>query len=82
MTRVTIYSKPDCHLCDVVKEMIERVRAQRPFHLEVKNILDDPEAEQAYKHDIPVIMINGKELARHKLSEQRLLGALDRVANA
>jgi hypothetical protein len=77
MPRVTLYSKPECHLCDVVKEVISRVRARREFELEIRNILTDPADYERYKNDIPVVMVDGVEIARYRLSEQRLEWALD-----
>ena len=76
MPRVTLYSKPQCHLCDVVKDVIARVRTRREFDLEIRNILDDPADHQLYKNDIPVVLVDGVEIARHRLSEQRLEWAL------
>jgi glutaredoxin len=72
MTRVTLYSKPECHLCDDVKQVIERVRACQPFDLEVRNILDDPADVAKYQTAIPVVLVNGHEIARYRLTEQRL----------
>jgi hypothetical protein len=77
MQRVTLYSKPECHLCHVVKEVISRVRARREFELEIRNILTDPTDYERYKNDIPVVMVDGVEIARYRLSEQRLEWALD-----
>jgi hypothetical protein len=60
MKRVIVYSKPDCHLCDVVKDVIEHVRRRREFVLEVRNILDDPADFDQYKH--------GREVARYRIT--------------
>ena len=40
------------------------------------NILDDFEAYERYKNDIPVILLDGRELARHRLTESQLTDAL------
>lgn len=79
MTRVTLYSKPDCHLCDVVKETIARVAKRRSFELEVRNIELDEKDRERFAYDIPVVMVEGKEIARHRLSEIRLDYALDQA---
>ena len=77
MTRtVTIFTKPGCHLCEEAEEVIEAVRARQPFELERRNILDDPSDYERYKHDIPVILLNGREIARHDLTEPQLVDAL------
>ena len=76
MHRVTIYSKPDCHLCDRVKDVITRCRAQADFALEEIDISQDPELLDRYSQDIPIILLDGKEIARHFLRERKLLELL------
>jgi glutaredoxin len=77
MNRVTLYSKPGCHLCDRVKEVIEQVRQRRAFELEVRNIETDAADFERYRNDIPVVTVNGNEIARHRLSDVRLEWGLD-----
>jgi glutaredoxin len=79
MTTVTIYTKPGCHLCEEAEEVIEAVRAQQPFDIERRNILDDAADYERYKHDIPVILLNGREIARHHLGEAQLVAALSQA---
>ena len=71
MTRVVLYSKPGCHLCDDVKAIIERVQAsvKQPFDFEICNIEDDAAQFAAYQYAIPVVMVNNVEIARYRLSE-------------
>jgi hypothetical protein len=76
MNRVTLYSKPKCHLCDVAKAVIAKVAQTHEFDFEIKNIGSDPADFERYQYDIPVIAVNGKEIARHRLSEPTLVAAL------
>ena len=76
MARITIYSKPGCHLCDRAKEVIERCRAKVEFAIEVVDISQNPELLQRYRDDIPVILLDGKEIARHFVRERKLLELL------
>lgn len=77
--KLTIYTKPGCHLCEEAEDVIEGVRAARGFDVERRNILDDPRDYERYKHDIPVILLDGREIARHHLSEAQLVEALARA---
>ena len=61
MTRVTLYGKAGCHLCDEAREVVEAVRAERGFELEQIDITRDPELEARYRERIPVVAINGEE---------------------
>ena len=73
---ITIYSKPDCHLCDRAKEVIQRCRSRADFTIEVIDISQDPELSERYRNDIPIILLDGKEIARHCLLEGQLLKLL------
>ena len=77
MTRVTLYTKPGCHLCDDVAQVIALVRRARQFELEIRDIFDDEGDFQLYQHEIPVVKVNGAEIARHRMSAQTLESALD-----
>lgn len=77
MNRVTLYSKPGCHLCDVAKQVIQAVQQRRKFSLEVRNIENDSADLDRFRNDIPVIAVNGHEIARHRLSDARLEWGLD-----
>ena len=78
---VTLYTKPGCHLCEAAKQVIAAVRRQQPFDLVVRNILDDPAAFDRYRHAIPVVLVNGLEVARHRLAHGELIAALGAASN-
>ena len=78
MKLVTLYTKPQCHLCDLVKAVIQDVARRRRFRLEVRNILDDPADTEKYKTAIPVVMVDGQEIARYRLTGHDLEAALGR----
>ncbi len=72
MKHVTLFTRAGCHLCDAAQEIIERVRNQLAFDFELIDI-DDPANEHwldQYDHEVPVIYIDGKEFARHRLDEE------------
>jgi glutaredoxin len=61
MTLLTLYGKPGCHLCEEAREVVDAVRAERPFDLEEVDITRDPELESRYRERIPVVAIDGEE---------------------
>ena len=73
---VTLYSKPGCHLCEPVAETIAEAARVASFRVVRRNILDDPEDYARYKHAIPVVTVNGREVARYRLRLQDLLAAV------
>jgi glutaredoxin len=76
MRVVTIYSKPDCHLCQEVEAVIRQVATRRRFRLEKKNILNDPALLEKYQTAIPVVEVDGQEIARYRLTAFALETAL------
>lgn len=77
MKKVTLYTKPGCHLCDAVEQVISRVRSRREFEFERLNILEDGALFEKYKHEIPVVMVDGVELVRYRLTAAQLENALN-----
>jgi hypothetical protein len=76
LARVTLYTKPECGLCEDVHDVIKHVARRRAFELEVRNILERFEDYERYKHDIPVVLVEGKEIARHRMTEEQFEAAL------
>ena len=79
MHRVTFYTKADCTLCDAALYVVKRVQARVLFELEMVDI-SAPGNErwlEKYKHDIPVVHINGVEFCRHRVDERTLFDALN-----
>jgi hypothetical protein len=76
MNIVTLYTKPGCHLCDDVRDVIEQLREEFPFDVDVRDILMDLADFNRYKHDIPVVLLDGKEIARHRMAADQLRQAL------
>ena len=79
MALVTLYGKPGCHLCDDAREIVERVRTQRPFELEEVDVSVDPTLHREYGDRIPVLALNGVELFEFHVEEAVLVRQLDRV---
>ena len=76
---VTVYTKPDCPLCDEAKEVLGRVRARVPFDLEEINILADPALLERFRYDIPVVFIDGQKAFKHHLDEEAVERRLRRA---
>jgi glutaredoxin len=73
---VTLYTKPGCHLCEAVEQVIRRVAARREFDFVARNIESDPTDYEMYRNDIPVVTVDGVEIARHRMTAAQLERAL------
>jgi glutaredoxin len=74
---LTIYSRPGCHLCDDMKDLVARVvRELAPdAALATVDISTDAGLEARYGLEIPVLEMNGKKIAKYRVDE----GALRRM---
>ena len=66
--RIQLMTRPDCHLCEVAKEALERIG--EPW-VEI-DIESDPELEAEYGDRIPVVLLDGKEHGYWRVEEERL----------
>ena len=71
---ITLYSRPGCHLCEDMKAIIARAAAAMPGALYVDeiDISRDAELERRYGLKIPVLEIDGKRVAKYRVSEEDL----------
>ncbi len=69
MIEVTILTRPDCHLCDVVMRIAQEVRSEAPFTLTRKNIDEDADLAARYGDRVPVVLINQAEVLSGKITE-------------
>ena len=72
---LTIYSRPGCHLCDEMKAVVGRVvrqSAPAPLEIEEIDISTDPALEARYGVEIPVLLVDGRKVAKYRVGEQEL----------
>lgn len=80
VTTLTIISKPDCHLCDVAREIVDLVVADLPegaVVVEERSIQSDRALYEQWWEKIPVVLIDDQFHAHWRLSADRLRAALD-----
>ena len=77
MPRLTLLGKPECHLCDDARAIVEGVLADHPdVAFEELSILDDPALLDAYVDEIPVVLIDDRVHTIWRVDEARLRTAL------
>ena len=79
MTKVVIYSKPECHLCDEAKAAMQAAGCEGEYTLEEVNIESDPDLRRLYRYDIPVVTLDGVEAFRHRVSPEEFRDALQKL---
>ncbi|HYP48142.1 MAG TPA: glutaredoxin family protein [Thermoleophilaceae bacterium] len=81
MAVITLYGKPGCHLCEEAREVIDAVRAERPFILEEVDVTLDPLLHRRLGERIPVVALDGEELFDYVVDPRALRETLDRVGS-
>jgi glutaredoxin len=74
--RVTLYSRPGCHLCDDARTVIERVCAELGESYDEVDIDADEALLARYGDEIPVTLVDGKQHDFWRVDETRLRSAL------
>ena len=74
--RVTLYSKPGCHLCDDARAVVQRVCADLGTDFEEVDITTSPELMDVYAEQIPVTLVDGRQHDFWRVDERRLRAAL------
>lgn len=74
--RITLYSRPGCHLCDDAREVIGAVCADLGESFVEINIDDDPELQRRFGEEIPVTFVDHKQHDFWRVDEARLRAAL------
>ena len=71
---LTLYSRPGCHLCDDMKAIVARVAqaSVEPVTIEEIDISTNAALEGLYGLEIPVLLVNGKKAAKHRVTEEEL----------
>jgi len=75
-TRVRLYSKPGCHLCDDARAIVERVCADLGTSYDEVDITTSRELMNAYSDQIPVTFVDGEQHDFWRVDETRLRRAL------
>ena len=73
---VVIYSRHGCHLCEVAESIVEEVRREHEFDLEIIYIDGNAGLEKEYGEEVPVTLINGKRHDYFRVDRARFIEAV------
>ncbi len=76
VARVTLITKPDCHLCTLAREVIQRVSADLGVGWQEQSILDMDDVDPIWWEQVPVTLVDGRPHDYWRVSESRLRQAL------
>ena len=76
--RVTLYSKPGCHLCDEARAVVAQVTAELGLGFDEVDITTDQALFDRYWEQIPVTLVDGAQHDFWRVDAGRLRRALGR----
>ncbi|HEV8056452.1 MAG TPA: glutaredoxin family protein [Nocardioidaceae bacterium] len=74
--RVTLYSRPGCHLCADARTVIATVCAELGVEWDETDITTDDRLEARYREQIPVTLVDGRQHDFWRVDPARLRAAL------
>jgi glutaredoxin len=78
MARITLYSKPGCHLCEDARAEIEKIAASTGADWIEIDITGDDDLVDEYAEMIPVILLDGRMHGYFRVEPERLRRDLQR----
>ncbi len=63
MIEVTLYSRNDCHLCELAQAYLEELQAIVPHHLTTIDVDSDAKLRSAYGFNVPVVQVGPYKLS-------------------
>jgi glutaredoxin len=76
MTRVTVYTRVGCHLCEEAERVVREAQADGEFRLELVDVDRDPELARRYGVRVPVVAVDGEELFEYEVPPDLLRARL------
>ena len=73
---LTLYSKPGCHLCEELRAAVDELQAEHPFTINEIDITTNLDLFARYRYEIPVLLRDGVEVARGRITDRELMALL------
>jgi glutaredoxin len=76
--QVLLYTRAGCHLCDQVKATLAHLEkaGSLPFTWKEVDIDSDPDLQQKFTDEVPVVFIDGKKAFKYRMAERDFLRRL------
>ena len=74
--RVIVYSRKGCHLCELVKETLDKLAPRGGFTWEDVDVDSDEQLRRQFTDEVPVVFIDGKKAFKYHMDEREFLRRL------
>lgn len=72
-----LYTRTDCHLCDVMKQELRGLQDQYGFQFEVHDVDAQQGSREKYNDLVPVLLWGQDIICYHRLDKRLLAAALE-----
>jgi glutaredoxin len=69
---ITLYTRAGCHLCEEAKTQMMPLLREYGVALREVDIDQDPALRAEYDHDVPVIFLGDRKVAKHRVDLAQL----------
>ena len=73
---VIVYSRKGCHLCEVVKESLNKLSRRGGFIWRDVDVDADLDLRRQFNDEVPVVFIDGRKAFKYRMDEQEFLRKL------
>ena len=70
---VVLYSRKGCHLCEVVKESLEKLSRRSRFQWREVDVDSDDDLRRRFNDEVPVVFIDGRKAFKYRMDERDFL---------
>jgi len=75
---ITLYTKPECGLCDEAKAVLLDLQRELPFEMREVDITANPALYDRFREEIPVAFLDGRKLFKYRVDPALLRRQLQR----
>ncbi len=73
---VVVYSRKGCHLCEIVKESLNKLQRHGGFHWREIDVDSDEDLRRQFTDEVPVVFIDGRKAFKYHMDEREFLRKL------
>jgi glutaredoxin len=71
-SKLTLYSRQDCGLCDEMKEVVCAVALKIPIEMEEIDVDRSNELREKFGNEVPVLFIDGRKAFKYRVTKDEL----------
>lgn len=77
----TLYTRAGCHLCQDLKATLAPLLEEFGVALQEVDVDTDPKLQSRFGEEVPVVFLNGRLVAKHRIAPREFRLVLERFVN-